>query len=255
MARQELAQTTVARVWRGFLARDKFSLLLLAACEKALSSVNGSATRPLEQASMASNHNEMADGDSEAEVAQPALSLEEAHALAAGSMFLHRREALGADEAGSKLLASPGGPVAHGAVAHATLSHERPVEPRDTSIERLSCASGGGTPSKGPATMARESFGGAGGDGAARDEANALEFTAAMAEEMSFSNLKELAAVLSRIIASRNRYLVTLLEKRDELEHERLYRETLVQQLLTQVNRSRGLSKRGSTADGRQAKR
>ena len=53
--------------------------------------------------------------------------------------------------------------------------------------------------------------------------------------------LRELAAVLGRLSAARNKLLVTQLEKRDELLHEREHRQTLVEQLLLQVDRSRSL--------------
>ena len=53
--------------------------------------------------------------------------------------------------------------------------------------------------------------------------------------------LRELAAVLGRLSAARNKLLATQLEKRDELLHEREHRQTLVEQLLLQVDRSRSL--------------
>ena len=49
--------------------------------------------------------------------------------------------------------------------------------------------------------------------------------------------------MLTRIIATRNNELVTLLERRDELEHERDYRGRMVAQLVTQVDKSRSVRK------------
>ena len=67
---------------------------------------------------------------------------------------------------------------------------------------------------------------------------DALEFTEEMAESMSTEALKELVAVLTRIIGTRNRELVALLERRDELQHARDYRQATVARLVSQVDRS-----------------
>ena len=68
-----------------------------------------------------------------------------------------------------------------------------------------------------------------------------LEFTEEMAAGMNLEALRQLSAILSRLIVSRNKTLVALVERHDELEHERSYREQLVEQLLQQVGQSRGL--------------
>ena len=70
-----------------------------------------------------------------------------------------------------------------------------------------------------------------------------------MAGEMTLDALKELAKVLQRLIHERNAALIDLLQHRDELLHERAYRQSLVEQLLQQVDRSRGL--RGSRVSTR----
>eukprot|EP00967_Tisochrysis_lutea_P025252 scaffold29082_cov40-Tisochrysis_lutea.AAC.1 len=69
----------------------------------------------------------------------------------------------------------------------------------------------------------------------------ALHFTAESAKGMSLKELRELMGVLMRLTINRNAVLVDLLQKRDELLHEREYREQLVQQLLAQVNNSQAL--------------
>ena len=65
-----------------------------------------------------------------------------------------------------------------------------------------------------------------------------LEFTEEMAESMSIDALRELAGVLTRIIATRNNDLITLQLRRDELRHERNYRQATVKALVAQVDRS-----------------
>ena len=65
-----------------------------------------------------------------------------------------------------------------------------------------------------------------------------LEFSANMAESMSLDALKELAAVLTRTIATRNKELISLQLRRDELRHEREYRQATVAALVAQVDRS-----------------
>ena len=77
------------------------------------------------------------------------------------------------------------------------------------------------------------------GDGSST---SGFEFTEEMAESMSTDALRELCAVLTRIICSRNKELVGLLERRDELRHERDYREKTVTALVAQVKRSTWIS-------------
>lgn len=83
---------------------------------------------------------------------------------------------------------------------------------------------------------------GRGGNGSANDGtvdgASGLEFTEEMAENMSLEALRELSGVLTRIIGTRNKELVTLLERRDELRHERDFRQATVTALVAQVDRS-----------------
>ena len=64
---------------------------------------------------------------------------------------------------------------------------------------------------------------------------------------MSIDALHELVGVLTRIIATRNGELVGLLERRDELEHEREYRENMVAQLVSQVDKSRSVKSKGGS--------
>lgn len=71
------------------------------------------------------------------------------------------------------------------------------------------------------------------------DDGTSLEFTAAVAEAMTVEALKEHVAMLTRIIGTRNRELVGLLERRDELLHAREYRQATVASLVSQVDRSR----------------
>ena len=72
----------------------------------------------------------------------------------------------------------------------------------------------------------------------ADDDGAALGFTEEMAESMSAEALKELVAVLTRIIGTRNRELVALLHRRDELQHARDYRQATVTNLVSQVDKS-----------------
>jgi len=72
-------------------------------------------------------------------------------------------------------------------------------------------------------------------------DAGELQFTAETAKGMGIEALRELMSVLTRLTVNRNEALVALLQKRDELLHERQYREQLVQQLLAQVDNSRAL--------------
>ena len=65
---------------------------------------------------------------------------------------------------------------------------------------------------------------------------------------MGLEALRELANVLSNIIGTRNRELIGLLERRDELEHERDSRQATVSALVTQVHRSQGLRQQGAEA-------
>ena len=74
------------------------------------------------------------------------------------------------------------------------------------------------------------------------DGAASLEFTAEMAEHMSVAALRELKGVLTRLIATRNKDLVGLLERRDELTHERDFRQATVAALVAQVDRSQYVS-------------
>ncbi|KAL1518891.1 hypothetical protein AB1Y20_003166 [Prymnesium parvum] len=60
---------------------------------------------------------------------------------------------------------------------------------------------------------------------------------------MMLPELHELVNVLTRIIVTRNKELVSLLERRDELEHERDFRGKMVEQLVTQVDKSRSVRK------------
>jgi len=68
--------------------------------------------------------------------------------------------------------------------------------------------------------------------------ATGLEFTAEIAAGMSLQALRELSVVLSHIISTRNKELVTLLERRDELTHERGFRQATVTALVAQVGKS-----------------
>ena len=66
-----------------------------------------------------------------------------------------------------------------------------------------------------------------------------LEFTAETASTMSLEALRELASVLTHIIGTRNRELISLVERHDELEHERDYRQATVAALVAQVDKSK----------------
>lgn len=70
------------------------------------------------------------------------------------------------------------------------------------------------------------------------DSTPGLEFTAEMAEGMSMEALREMATVLARIITTRNKELVSLVERQDELRHERDFRQATVSALVAQVDKS-----------------
>jgi len=92
-------------------------------------------------------------------------------------------------------------------------------------------------------------------DEAEDDGRTGLEFTAEMAESMSAEALRELSAVLSRIIATRNNELVALLERRDELSHERDFRQATVTALVAQVDRSQFVRHKEAEAKRRSNRR
>ena len=75
------------------------------------------------------------------------------------------------------------------------------------------------------------------------EDAEDLQFSDELASTMSNEALRDLASVLGRVSATRNKALMSLVEKRDELRHERSQRQMLVEQLLMQVDRSRSLRK------------
>ena len=122
-----------------------------------------------------------------------------------------------------------------------------PAAPASELSRRCSCGSASKR-SSAPASPARGGSVGA-VTAASPSDADALEFTEAMAGEMTLDALKELSQVLQRLIHERNAALIDLLQHRDELLHERAYRQSLVEQLLQQVDRSRGL--RGSRVSTR----
>ena len=75
------------------------------------------------------------------------------------------------------------------------------------------------------------------------EHAEDLQFSDELAATMSTEALRDLASVLGRLSATRTKVLTSLVEKRDELRHERSQRQALVEQLVMQVDRSRSLRK------------
>jgi len=69
------------------------------------------------------------------------------------------------------------------------------------------------------------------------------QFTAEAGERMSVEQVRELASILSRIIDTRNKELVALLEKQDELRQQRDASQATVQALVAQVDKSRFVHK------------
>jgi hypothetical protein len=93
-----------------------------------------------------------------------------------------------------------------------------------------------------------------GGDDPAGAPSSDLEFTSEMADSMSLEALRELAAVLTRVIGTRNKELVALQERRDELRHEREFRQATVNALISQVDRSQFVrEERKKSARGRKS--
>ena len=64
-------------------------------------------------------------------------------------------------------------------------------------------------------------------------------------------DLRDLRAVLTRLVAARNKLLAEEMQRRDELLHERAHRQQLIEQLLTQVDRSRRLKERKQKGQAR----
>ena len=71
-----------------------------------------------------------------------------------------------------------------------------------------------------------------------QNDGSDLEFTEETAERMSLDGLRELASVLTRVIVTRNKELMTLQLRRDELQRERDARQAIVSSLVAQVDRS-----------------
>ena len=120
---------------------------------------------------------------------------------------------------------------------------------RGTALHFRSPSIGAAAPSAacaigGPAAASHRRVGSEGGQAAASapagvDDADAdLEFTEQMADSMSLDGLEQLAKVLTGIIATRNKELVALQLRRDELTHERDFRRSTVTALVAQVDRS-----------------
>ena len=224
------ATLLIQRTWRGARARRGFTELLFAALQ--------------EQIREDFSH-ELVELPEETP-ALPALrgvgrsstpSLEEALEEASVLQFYHpgspspRKPASQPDSAQTNPVAhKPPQPSPHVCASSSEASSPKPTTTTPNAAPGLT-----------PASIARMGSLGDGMGSAGASAGEDLRFTEELAADMSVEALRELAAVLGRLSAARNKLLVTQLEKRDELLHEREHRQTLVEQLLLQVDRSRSL--------------
>lgn len=243
----------VQRVWRGVRARRQFTELLFA-------TLNGLKRDELGGDSLLSSPEDVAavgrPGKSAAAASANATTVTSAAAapqrpaavVRAGTPSLE--EAL--EEATTSQFHHPGSPRTGPVSLHANTSDES----MDSDVSEPTARFGAGPSS--PVSKASTTAGAASSTPAALAHlgklgalgsslegvpaaAEDLQFTEELAADMGVEALRELASVLGRLSASRNKLLVSLVERRDELLHEREQRQTMVEQLLMQVDRSRSL--------------
>ena len=239
-----LPAIVVQRVWRGVRARRRFTELLFATLQEQLrEELVSELPAPLDEGAPAA----ALVAPSRRRAQTP--SLEEAQEEASISQFFHPNGGahdpqFGFDPSPPPLLRTPG-------------SSDRMLQPA-VPTERYASATGAQSPQRGASASAnggghsRAGSGGAvpsalmrGESGCTSDaeDAEGLQLSDELASTMSTEALRDLASVLGRLSATRTKVLTSLVERRDELRHERAQRQTLVEQLLMQVDRSRRLRK------------
>ena len=215
--------TAVQRVWRGVCARRRFTELLFVTLQEQLREelVSELPAPPTEAAPAA------APVAPSRRIAQTP-SLEEAQEEASIIHFFHANGGaphdpqFGFDPPSPPLIRTSGS-------SDSTVHPSYPTEP---------CAS-----TTGPQSPQRDHGDGGNTSESARTDAEHAEFSDELAATMSTEALRDLASVLGRLSATRTKVLTSLVEKRDELRHERSQRQALVEQLVMQVDRSRSLRK------------
>ena len=242
------AALAVQRVWRGLCARRHFTELLLSSLQQ-----------QLQQEDLSSERLELPEENAPAPASPRAVpraktpSLEEARELAAEAVSMGQFHHPGSPhpEAGLPLLTAQ----ASGELVQPSPSRNAPPSPflhaASSSTLVPPSPKGGGRGAE--ARHARSGSGGAVTPALSRrntsDSDSAptggedLQFTEELAANMSNDALRDLASVLGRLSATRNKVLLQLAEKRAELLHEKEQRQTLVEQLLQQVDKSRGVRK------------
>ena len=225
--------TAVQRVWRGVCARKRFTELLFVTLQEQLREelVSELPAPPTEAAPAA------APVAPSRRIAQTP-SLEEAQEEASIIHFFHANGGaphdpqFGFDPPSPPLIRTSGS-------SDSTVHPSYPTEP---------CAS-----TTGPQSPQRDHGDGGNTSESARtdaEHAEDLQFSDELAATMSTEALRDLASVLGRLSATRTKVLTSLVEKRDELRHERSQRQALVEQLVMQVDRSRSLRKVKAQAPG-----
>ena len=235
------AALAVQRVWRGLCARRHFTELLLSSLQE-----------QLQQEDLSSERLELPEENAPAPASPRAVpraktpSLEEARELASEAVSIGQFHHPGSPhpEAGLPLLTAQ----ASGELIQPSPSRNAPPSPF---LHAAPSPKG-----VGPGAEARHARSGSGGavtpalsrrntsdSDSAPTGGEDLQFTEELAANMSNDALRDLASVLGRLSATRNKVLLQLAEKRAELLHEKEQRQTLVEQLLQQVDKSRGVRK------------
>lgn len=239
---------TVQRVWRGVRARRQFTDLLFATLNELKRDELGGTGLLRSPASLRRGSKSSEEGYAAATTVSTAAASQRPPAVVrAGTPSLE--EAL--EEATTSHFHHPGSPRT-GPVSLRAISSESSVdsdvwEPtarfgaEASPVTKVSASAGAASST--PAALAHLGRLGALGSNpeGVPTAAEDLQFTEELAADMGVEALRELASVLGRLSASRNKLLGSLVERRDELLHEREQRQTMVEQLLMQVDRSRSL--------------
>ena len=235
---------TVQRVWRGVRARRQFTDLLFATLNELKRDELGGTGLLRSPASLRRGSKSSEEGYAAATTVSTAAASQRPPAVVrAGTPSL--------EEATTSHFHHPGSPRT-GPVSLRAISSESSVdsdvwEPtarfgaEASPVTKVSASAGAASST--PAALAHLGKLGALGSNpeGVPTAAEDLQFTEELAADMGVEALRELASVLGRLSASRNKLLGSLVERRDELLHEREQRQTMVEQLLMQVDRSRSL--------------
>ena len=245
---ERLPALVVQRVWRGVCARRRFTELLFVTLQEQLrEELISELPAPLDEGAPAA----APVAPSRRRAQTP--SLEEAQEEASISQFFHPNGRVphdpqfDFDPPPPPLLRTPGS--CESMVQPADPTERYPSTAQSPQRSARASTNGGGHSRAGsggavPSARLRGDSGNT-SESARTDaeDAEDLQFSDELASTMSTEALRDLASLLGRLSATRTKVLTSLVEKRDELRHERSQRETLVEQLLMQVDRSRSLRK------------